>query len=228
VKGKLFPTSLLMGLFVSGLALATLGYENLSNFTGWCISIVPSEHELYLTNLCNTEYVASVIVGAFALSLSILALTQTALAQTTLITWEELKLGSLRLFTAVGLVGLGFLFFFFVPIIPNTMLFPCSSGTFGGLCLSNTGGLESIGFALLNWGAIYGFELGYFAPVVAFPTYEMSGWAVLEMVALPVLCVCTVLLYPRIAHVNRWLLVIPLGLALLLFFSPFIPGFSNA
>jgi hypothetical protein len=224
VKGKLFSTSLLLALFVSGLALAILGYENLSNFTGWCVSIPPSEHELYFTNLCNTEYVAAIIVGAFASSLSLLALTQTMLAHTTFITWEELKVGSLRLFTAVGLAGLGFLFFFFVPVIPNLRLFCFSGGgVFGGLCLSNPAGLESLGYVVANWGAIYGFEPGYFAPIISFPGGTLTDWAVLVFLALPVASVSTLMLYPRIARVNRWLIAVPVVLEVMLFIILSVP-----
>jgi hypothetical protein len=67
----------------------------------------------------------------------------------------------------IGAILLLFAFVFFAPIIYNANLLPCYAYT---LCLSNSAGLESLGYLLFGFGTAYSFELGYpllfaFAPL---------------------------------------------------------------
>ena len=57
-----------------------------------------------------------------------------------------------------GLVLLGFLLVFFVPVIYDATMFQCTNPAFG--CLSNPAGLKSIGYSLFHWGGAYSFGGG--------------------------------------------------------------------
>lgn len=157
-------------------------------------------------NVCNTEYVAALILGVLVASVGALGLTQIALTRATFLESDALWRWLERVPTVVGLLGLGFLFYFFVPFIPSPALFGCSrGGVLGGLCLSNPGGLESLGYAVTGWGAGYGFEFGYFAPVIGigFRGSVFTSEGVLMIVALPVTAGSLLMLAPRILRVLK-------------------------
>ena len=102
-------------LLVASMLLAIDGYQNISNFNGWCISIIPSEHALSFTNSCNTEYLAALIAGTIAASVATLGLIETTTGQFDFLPLETLREELARWSKILGLLGFAFLFIFFVP-----------------------------------------------------------------------------------------------------------------
>lgn len=82
------------------------------------------------------------------------------------------------------------LFFYFVPVVPATV-FRCSQGL---VCLTNNGGLESLGYSAFHWGAFYSFEEGYFSPIAS----NLTAFGVLLFVALPFVLVSMLLVSPEL------------------------------
>lgn len=100
-------------------------------------------------------------------------------------------------------VLLGLLFVFFLPIVYNSSMFQCGAGT---VCLSNRSGLQSIGYALFNWGAIYSFGYGASSPMNGYFAPSLDGltsWAVLLIVVFPVTVATVTLLAPEIVRISR-------------------------
>jgi hypothetical protein len=83
-------------------------------------------------------------------------------------------------------------FFYFVPVIPAAV-FRCSQGL---VCLTNNGGLESLGYSAFHWGAFYSFEEGYFSPIVS----NLTAFGVLLFVALPFVILSMLLVSPELSH----------------------------
>jgi hypothetical protein len=114
-----------------------------------------------------------------------------------------LRPSQLRLGAALAL--LGFLIFFFVPIVYDPRLFACAG--WGG-CLTNAAGLKSLGYWLFNWGGAYSFASGlgnsgqpggYFAP----PIGDLSTYGVLLYAAFPLVAAFIGLLAPEIMGMSR-------------------------
>ena len=82
------------------------------------------------------------------------------------------------------------MFVFFVPVLYDATMFACPYN--GTLCLSDPSGLKSLGYWLLHWGATYGFELGYTAPLVD----QLTTFGVLIGYAFPLGVACVDLLAP--------------------------------
>jgi len=109
-----------------------------------------------------------------------------------------LRLSQLRVGAALAL--LGFLIFFFVPMVYDPKLFACYG--WGG-CMTNAAGLKSLGYWLFNWGGTYSFASGlgnsgqpggYFAP----PIGNLSTYGVLLYAAFPLVATFVGLLAPEI------------------------------
>ena len=110
---------------------------------------------------------------------------------------------ALRIGAALAL--LGFLIFFFVPLVYDPKLFACYG--WGG-CLTNAAGLKSLGYWLFNWGGTYSFASGqgnsaqpgaYFAP----PIGDLSTYGVLLYAAFPLVAAFIGLLAPEIMERSR-------------------------
>jgi hypothetical protein len=84
------------------------------------------------------------------------------------------------------------LFFYFVPVVPATV-FRCNQGL---VCLTNNGGLESLGYSAFHWGAFYSYEEGYFSPIAS----NLTTFGVLLFVALPFVLVSMLLVSPELRH----------------------------
>lgn len=84
------------------------------------------------------------------------------------------------------------LFFYFVPVVPATV-FRCSLGL---LCLTNNGGLESLGYLVFHWGAFYSYEEGYFSPIAS----NVTAFGISFFVVLPFVLVSMLLMAPEIRH----------------------------
>ena len=102
-------------------------------------------------------------------------------------------------------VILGVLVFFFVPILYNPTLFACQSST--ATCLSDSSGLESLGFLFFHFGAVYSFgggwagpTGGYFAPLV----YNLTTFGVLLTFVAPSIVACVALLGPEIVRKSKF------------------------
>ena len=100
----------------------------------------------------------------------------------------------------LGIVGafLGFLFFFFVPVMYDAALFACRN-----LCatsLTNPAGLKSLGYWVFNWGATYGFDgASYTGPIVANTTTFSDLFTVVFPLAVASVC----LMAPEIVEISR-------------------------
>lgn len=97
---------------------------------------------------------------------------------------------------AVALVLVGFLAVFFLPVVYDTNLYPCSGGL---MCLSNPSGLKSLGYWLFGWGGTYSFELGYAAP----PVGSLTTVGVLLFYVLPLVVACAVLVGPELVSMSK-------------------------
>ncbi len=82
------------------------------------------------------------------------------------------------------------LFFYFVPVVP-AMVFRCSLGL---LCLTNNGGLESLGYSAFHWGAFYSYEEGYFSPIAS----NVTAFGIFLFVVLPFVLVSMLLMSPEL------------------------------
>ena len=109
-----------------------------------------------------------------------------------------MKLRYLRLAIVASVVG--YLFFYFVPVVPVGAVFSCNGGA--TLCLTNPSGFISLAYSLFHSGGVYSFSSGYFTPAIpvivgGFTTWLTLGW--LEMYLLiPISCVLLGLLSPEI------------------------------
>jgi hypothetical protein len=109
-----------------------------------------------------------------------------------------LKLRYVRLAIAAAVIG--FLFFYFVPVIPVGAAFSCNGGA--SLCLSDPTGLVSLGYSLFHSGGIYSFEIGYIMPSMSViiggvQTWVTLGWLEVYLL-IPIGCVLAGLLSPEI------------------------------
>lgn len=107
-----------------------------------------------------------------------------------------MKLRYVRL--AIAVVVVGYLFFYFVPIIPVGAVFSCN----GGLCLTNPSGFISLAYSLFHSGGVYYFETGYFTPAIpviigGVTTWLTLGWFEVYLFV-PIGCVLIGLLSPEI------------------------------
>ncbi len=114
-----------------------------------------------------------------------------------------MRLSRLRVGAALAL--LGFLIFFFVPMVYDPRLFACYGW---GECMTNAAGLKSVGYWLFNWGGTYSFASGlgnsgqpggYFAP----PMGDLSTYGVLLYAAFPLVAAFIGLLAPEIMGRSR-------------------------
>lgn len=113
-----------------------------------------------------------------------------------------MKLRYVRL--AIATVVIGYLFFYFVPIIPVGDVFSCNRG----LCLTNPSGFISLAYSLFHSGGVYYFETGYFTPAIpviigGVTTWLTLGWFEVYLFV-PIGCILIGLLSPEIidgAHV---------------------------
>jgi hypothetical protein len=109
-----------------------------------------------------------------------------------------LKLRYARL--AVALAVVGYLFFYFVPIIPVGAVFSCNGGA--TLCLSNPSGFISLAYSLFHSGGVFYFESGYFTPAIPVIVGGVTTWLTLgwfeAYLFIPIGCIVVGLLSPEI------------------------------
>ena len=95
-----------------------------------------------------------------------------------------------------------FLVVFFIPFVYNATLFQCTNGN--ELCLINPSGLESAGYVLFHWGAVYSFG-GAGDPQLHgydfYPGFAMlTAFGVLLFVAFPIAAAGIGLMAPEIVR----------------------------
>jgi hypothetical protein len=101
---------------------------------------------------------------------------------------------------AIALAVIGYLFFYFVPVIPVGAMFSCNGGA--TVCLSNPSGFISLAYSLFHSGGVYSFEGGYFTPAIPVIIGGVTSWLTLGWfevyLFIPIGCVLVGLLSPEI------------------------------
>jgi hypothetical protein len=109
--------------------------------------------------------------------------------------FRGLRLKHLRIGAAFALLGV--MFISFVPVLYDPTMFACREPR--TLCLSDPSGLKSLGYLLFQWGATYGFELGYSAPAID----QLTTFGVLIGYAFPLGVICLDLLSPELTRISK-------------------------